>query len=210
MAAAQPPNQPVPVRRRILDAARECFSRFGVARTRIEDVTRAAGISRPLLYLHFDGRSGLIEALIDDEIARLVEENRKRLPADGTFAEMLIEGSLAAVELGRSDALLADLFEASSMEDLPGLLLNADKPPHAMVLGLWRPVFDRARETGELRGDLSDDDLIEWLMTVHYVLLLRNDVGQDRQRELLEHFVVPALLAGAAVPSRRATGRKAS
>jgi AcrR family transcriptional regulator len=200
----------VALRRRVLDAARECFSRFGVARTRIEDIARAAGISRPLLYQHFEGRSGLIEALLNDQIARLVEENRRRFPAEGTFADMLIEGSLAAVELGRGDALLAELFEASSMEDLPGLLLDPARPPHAMVLGLWRPVFDRARESGELRGDLSDDDLIEWVMTIHYVLLLRGDVDQQRQRQLLELFVVPALLAGTATPSKRATRRKAS
>ena len=80
--------------------------------------------------------------------------------------------------------------------------------PHAMVLGLWRAVFDRARESGELRGDLSDDDLIESVMTIHYVLLLRGDVDQQRQRQLLELFVVPALLAGAATPSKRATRRK--
>ena len=209
MDDAAPTQRQQSLRRRILDAARECFSRYGVGRTRIEDVSSAAGISRALLYQHFDGRAGLIEALIDDQIERLVEENRKRLPLHAPFADAIIEGSLAAVELGRGDNLLAELFEASSMDDLPGLLLDPAKPPHAMVLGLWKPVFDKARASDEVREELSDDDLIEWLMTIHYVLLLRADVEPARQRELLERFVIPAL-APAAARNRSDARRKAS
>jgi AcrR family transcriptional regulator len=206
-------NPQAALRRRVLDAARSCFSRYGVARTRVEDVAKAAGISRPLLYLHFEGRNGLIEALIDDEISRLVERNRARIPMDGTFAEALIEGSLAAVELGRSDELLADLFESAGMENLPQLLLQPDRPPRPMVFGLWKPVLDRARETGELRPDVSDEDVIEWLMTVHYMLLQRTDLDPDRQRHLLEQFVLPALTAspdGVISSTLRRRGRRTS
>lgn len=199
------------MRRRVLDAARDCFKRYGVVRTRIEDIAQAAGISRPLLYQYFDGRQGLIAALAEDEIARLIEENRERLPVDAGFAETLVEGSLAAIDIGRSDTLLADLFEASALGDLPSLLLNPSQAPYAVMLGMWQPVFDRARETGELRSDLSDGDLLEWLATIHYVFLLRSDVDPKRQRELFELFLVPALLSGAQTPVRpKPAKRKAS
>ncbi len=190
-----------PVRRRVLDAARDCFKRFGVVRTRIEDIAQAAGISRPLLYQYFDGRQGLIAALAEDEIERIIEENRKRLPVGAGFAETVVEGSLAAIDIGRSETLLAELFEASTLDDLPSLLLDPTRPPYAAVSGLWKPVFDRARETGELRSDLSDADLIEWLASVHYAFLLRSDVDPKRQRELFELFLVPALLSGAPTPT---------
>jgi AcrR family transcriptional regulator len=198
---AEPATETVPVRRRVLDAARDCFKRYGVVRTRIEDVAQTAGISRPLLYQYFDGRQGLIAALAEDEIERIIEENRKRLPVGASFAETVLEGSLAAIESGRSENLLPELFEASTLDDLPSLLLDPTRAPYAAVSGLWKPVFDRARETGELRSDLDDADLIEWLASVHYAFLLRPDVDPKRQRQLFELFLIPALLSGAPAPA---------
>lgn len=53
-------------RRRILDAARATFVRYGYARTRMEDVAKAAGISRPLLYRQFAGKEDLFFALVSE------------------------------------------------------------------------------------------------------------------------------------------------
>ncbi|QTH23214.1 TetR/AcrR family transcriptional regulator [Rhizorhabdus wittichii] len=198
MSKSAAKNRNANVRRNVLDAARTCFQRYGVARTRVEDVAAAAGISRPLLYLHFEGRAGLIEALIDDEIPRFVEANRARIPRDASFAEAFIEGSLAAIEITRSNELLADLLDASSITNLTHLWLDRSRPQHALALGLWKPVFDHGRETGELRPELSDDDILEWLIYVQYILLERPDLDRARQRELIETFVLPALTPPAA------------
>jgi AcrR family transcriptional regulator len=52
-------------RQKILDVALRQFRAQGPARVRMEDVARAAGISRQALYLHFDSRTQLMVALID-------------------------------------------------------------------------------------------------------------------------------------------------
>lgn len=51
-------------------------------------------------------------------------------------AETLVEGSLAAIDIGRSDTLLTDPFEASALGDLPGLLINPRRAPHVVRLGI--------------------------------------------------------------------------
>jgi AcrR family transcriptional regulator len=197
------------VRRRVLDAARTCFSRYGVARTRVEDVAAAAGISRPLLYLHFEGRAGLIEALIDDEIPRFVEANRARIPLDAGFAEAFVEGALAAVEIASENELLADLLNASPVGNLAQLCLDPAQRPYALVIGLWKPVFDRARESGELRPELTDEDILDWLVSVYNMLLARPELDRARRRKLLELFVVPALVQPAGTkPIRRPAGAR--
>lgn len=52
-------------RRRLLDAAWDLLARDGPAGTTLEAVTRAAGVSRRALYLHFRSRAELLVALRD-------------------------------------------------------------------------------------------------------------------------------------------------
>lgn len=51
--------------RRILDATRELVEERGGA-LRLADVAERAGVSRQAVYLHFEGRSGLLVALVRD------------------------------------------------------------------------------------------------------------------------------------------------
>ena len=48
----------------ILDAALEVFLRFGFKKTSMDDLARAAGLSRQGLYLHFPNKEVLFEAMV--------------------------------------------------------------------------------------------------------------------------------------------------
>ena len=173
--------------------ARASFEQYGVARTRLQDVAKAAGVSRPLLYVHFADRLAIIEASINDELARLVDELRTRIPEEGDFDTCVVELSVASVAVARDDQLLADLFDNSPHHDLATMMQRRDTRAHEMVLGLWRPVFDLGRATGALRTDVGDDDLIEWIAMTHYSFLLRPDIALDDVASMMERFVLPGL-----------------
>lgn len=61
-------------RRLILDAATDVFGRFGFESARMEDVAKAAGIAKGLLYKHFSSKDALFQALIDRQAASYAEE----------------------------------------------------------------------------------------------------------------------------------------
>ncbi|MFW6174172.1 MAG: TetR/AcrR family transcriptional regulator [Chloroflexota bacterium] len=65
----------VSTRHSILKAARELLEQRASQGVRLEDVARAAGVSRQTVYLHFGSRKGLLVALVDyvDETERLAE-----------------------------------------------------------------------------------------------------------------------------------------
>jgi AcrR family transcriptional regulator len=87
MPASSPPtNQtafeveaPTPVRRlrraerreQILAAATQAFARSGSAATSLDDIATAAGISRAILYRHFDSKNDLYRAVLDRACTRL-------------------------------------------------------------------------------------------------------------------------------------------
>ena len=80
-------------REQILTAATEAFARSGFAATGLEDIAAEAGITRVILYRHFDSKTDLYQAVLDRMCARLdahVEE-----PVGG-FTDASIDGLLAA------------------------------------------------------------------------------------------------------------------
>jgi AcrR family transcriptional regulator len=60
-------------REQILDAATRAFARAGFAATGLDDVAAEAGITRVLLYRHFDSKADMYRAVLDRACQRLEE-----------------------------------------------------------------------------------------------------------------------------------------
>ncbi|UGY92342.1 TetR/AcrR family transcriptional regulator [Streptomyces gobiensis] len=79
--AEQAAPGPAPVRRmrraerreQILDAATRAFARTGFAATGLDDVAAEAGITRVMLYRHFESKADMYRAALDRACTRLAE-----------------------------------------------------------------------------------------------------------------------------------------
>src|SRR5436190_14269858 len=60
-------------REQILTAATEAFARSGFAATGLDDIAAEAGITRVLLYRHFDSKADLYRAVLERACHRLEE-----------------------------------------------------------------------------------------------------------------------------------------
>jgi len=80
-------------REQILTAATEAFARSGFAATGLDDIATEAGITRVLLYRHFDSKTDLYQAVLDRMCARL--EAHVEEPVGG-FTDASIDGLLQA------------------------------------------------------------------------------------------------------------------
>ena len=85
-------------RTRILDAAERVFSRRGVSRTSLDDIARAAGVTRGAIYWHFKDKADLFGAMLG-RVALPMEEMLQRT------SEAAGDDPLAHVR-GRSVAVL--------------------------------------------------------------------------------------------------------
>jgi len=61
-------------RAQILRAAACAFAREGYAATSVDEVAKSAGITKLIVYRHFDSKADLYRAILDDVTARLAEE----------------------------------------------------------------------------------------------------------------------------------------
>jgi AcrR family transcriptional regulator len=70
-------------REQLLDTTKELVADQGFHAVSIEAIARAAGITRPIVYHHFDGLDALLLALLDRETSRALEQLAAQLRGDG-------------------------------------------------------------------------------------------------------------------------------
>jgi AcrR family transcriptional regulator len=116
MARASPVPDPDDLRRRrLLDVALATFLRFGFRKTSMEEVARAAGLSRQGLYLHFATKDDLFGAVVRHGLATGLDAAHAQLRNGDATLEARLVGAFDAW-IGRFAGMLGgdvvDLQEA--------------------------------------------------------------------------------------------------
>lgn len=86
-----------PVAERILDAARDQFSEFGVRRTAMADIAKRAGVGRVTIYRRFADRDALLAAVTMREVRRLLATVDAATVTLDTLEERIVEGFVVVV-----------------------------------------------------------------------------------------------------------------
>jgi AcrR family transcriptional regulator len=193
-APAEP--TPAPVAVQLLDAAEKCFERFGIAKTTMEDVARAAGVSRATVYRYFADREALVLASVTRRARQNIPRAHAHIAALPTFAEKLVEGLIYNIDRGRRDPVVQLLVTA----DQPGLgarVLGGEGVSHELSLELWEPVLAAAQAAGQMAAALDRRAAAIWLARVTLMMVAQEEsvrLGPDALRQELRTFVVPAFL----------------
>lgn len=94
LAKANPPELNAdPKRARILDGAMKVFLAYGFSRTTMDDIARAAEVSRPALYLLFRNKTDIYRALATDFVQEALDQARTALANEGALVQRL-EGAI--------------------------------------------------------------------------------------------------------------------
>src|SRR3954470_15087640 len=101
MPRAATPRMTAEARREhLLDVAKALVAEHGFHGVSVEAVARGAGITRPIVYRHFEDLAALLDALVERETLRALLQLRDVLPADVSDLISAFDGYLSAV---RSD-----------------------------------------------------------------------------------------------------------
>lgn len=90
-AAGQDPVK----RRQILEGARRVFINMGFDAASMNDITREAGVSKGTIYVYFQNKEDLFEALIEEERQSIFAHLYDALEHDGDLRETLIAYGVA-------------------------------------------------------------------------------------------------------------------
>ncbi len=177
----------------IVDAAARCFQQYGPQRTSMDDIAEAAGISRKTLYRVFEDRPKLIQAVLLSRWAIVAKKLQNRIAKATSFEEALLEGSVTAVSIIRSDKLANDIVHKATDHTLEQFMLHGNAQVHKANQDIWQTAIDEGRKAGIVKPSLSDGRIVEIIGSIHSLLVMRDD-SPIKQREFLKDVLLPAIM----------------
>lgn len=181
----------------MLDAAEECFARFGVAQTTVDDVVRVAKVPRATMYRHVGGKDDLVAAVAMRRFEAFLGKLARYVAKFDTVADVLVEGTIFTVDHYRSNDLLARLLAPESVPHGPRLIKDTMMQARDRMVAYVTPMVEAGHRSGEIRPEVTPHDAAEWLMRVIASLLAMPSPWnrtKAEQRAFLRRMVVPAFV----------------
>ena len=149
-------------RNQLIDAATRVFV-SGDTEPSMRAIAREAGVGIATLYRHFPTRESLVDAVYRDQVARLTDGARELLaqlpPLAALRRWMDLFGNWIATKNGMLDTLLA-MIEAGEI---------AHAQTRIALLAAIDEILDAGRVTGELRTDVTAEDIAANLIGIFTV-----------------------------------------
>lgn len=182
-------------RETLLRVAARCFERHGIAGTSMERIAREAGVSRPTVHYYFSSKDSLVEAFIAREVAAILDQIR-RATEHMTGVDRVVEAVALGIHASIDNQYLRTLIAADNAST--ATRLRECDSVISLERGFWTPLLDQARTADHaLRGDLSDDHAIDWIVFVQFAITNHGHAfgmtDEHAIRTRLRDFLLPAL-----------------
>jgi AcrR family transcriptional regulator len=141
----------------LVEQAKIAFAEFGVDAS-LDEIARRAGVASGTLYRHFPTRLDLIEAVLAEQIAELVELGRGLLTVEDEF-EALSTWLRAALRHGLTYRGLSAAVMNSALDRGNGLVSTW----HAKMFEVGAALLVRARRSGVVVADADEADVLRMI-----------------------------------------------
>ena len=137
----------------ILDSALAVFAQKGFAATRLDDVAAKAGITKGTIYLYFDSKQALFEALARQSVGAQIEQIKAQLAAfPGSTPELLrLVLSTMGHFITTSDRVVLPRLVLAEAANFPKLAEFWRREVIDSGIGLMSGIIRRGIERGEFR-----------------------------------------------------------
>jgi AcrR family transcriptional regulator len=159
-----PAGQDPAKRKQIIDGARRVFIEMGFDAASMNDITRAAGVSKGTIYVYFASKEELFEALIEDERRAIFNNLYEALERGDDLRETLIRYGIGlAVKITSDTVVHAQRTVIGICERIPELGARFYERGPKMGHGKLAEFLKRAMARGEL--EIADVELAAYQFT---------------------------------------------
>ncbi len=183
-------------RRRVLEGAYECIARRGMAKTTVDDVATASGVSRATIYRLFPGgKEEVLRETVGWEMDRFFLRLGEELGDAADFPEFLERAlPLARREL-REHAVLQKVLETEP-DRLNALITVQQHRVIGAIAAYFLPLLLRDRDAGIVRPGVDLGQAAEYVARLSLSLIAspgRHDLADPAE---VRHLVRDELLGG--------------
>lgn len=167
----------------VVAAAATLFLRYGFRKTSMEDIARAAKLSRQGLYLHFANKEAVFHAVIEHLMHVCLEAAKAELDQPHSALEARLLGAFEAMAestlAGSDPASVQELF--ASANELAG---DAVRRFDQQIVTTLAAALKDGRRRSSAPGDLSPKALAENLYAMSYGLKQRGHTGKSYRDQM--------------------------
>jgi AcrR family transcriptional regulator len=137
---------------RLVEAALECAGRWGLAKTSLDDIARAAGVSRATVYRAFPGgKARVVDAVVRFELSQLFAEAEGAARDAATLEDLLCVGIGVALRRLTEHKVLQYLLAHEPEAILPHVAFHRLEPVLAAATAMSRPHLARFLPDDQVR-----------------------------------------------------------
>lgn len=150
----------------LISAALKLFGEKGVLATRLEDIARAAGVSRGALNWHFDGKDDIIIELLKRRTEPFFNLLENTLRKTGPALERIRDAFIALLshvenDSGFRDSMMLE-FERSIQADREDRFYSYIRESKEKYGKLLQAVIDEGKQHGSIRNDYETPELMQY------------------------------------------------
>ena len=187
--------------KKIIQAAYQCFSAFGVEKTGIADIAAKADVSRTTVYNYFSGLDDIVNQICADESLRMNVEIKEKAHPQGKVEDVLTDCMLLVVRMAQLNPYVRMFLESvrtASISADPASII------HRAQHDRWDWLLEPAMKRGDLSDDLDLDEIVSWLTLSLEFLLIKTEAVKMDDRSLgyfIRRFVVEPILSNHSLPA---------
>jgi AcrR family transcriptional regulator len=183
-------------RQRLLDAARRLFGERGYRRTEVEQVAKAAGVTKPMLYRHFPGgKAEIFLTVLDQHLSALVRALWEAMASSARPRQRLHRGLGAYLRFAEQNPDAFRLLVDTSVDLDPEVGARLREVRGTIARGLANTIADVLRGAG-LAADGAP--IYAWALMggVESVVQWWLDSGQTLDRETVTDYLLAFIWRG--------------
>jgi len=182
---------------RIIEAARQCFSRYGLHKTVMEDIAREADLSRGTLYRYFQDKDRLFSVVTRRETQRFLDDVLEGTSRLKTLDAKIGRMATAAIEYVSDNSLNAAMI-ATDPHAFAAAISTGGRELLSLAIDTVKPMVEEAIAGGEVRADVDPAHAAEWIVRMVLSLISTPSVTFDRDdpadvRNFLHRYLLPGL-----------------
>ena len=177
------------ITQQLVDKGRSNFTKYGIRRTTVEELTKAVGIAKGSFYLFFESKEELYFHILGIEVAQLRAELVKKLIQPGQFPRTVVRSILQGI----ADAFAMNPIVALSASDEGRNVLERERIKNKLKddgdihIGLQALLFELMD-----RGFIKRQNIqrIENMMRALFIILIHlNDFDKDYTEETITMMI---------------------
>jgi len=191
-------------RDQILDAAGEVFGQYGLRKTTMGDIVRAAGVARATVYRYFGSKDEVFVRVLEREMGDIIEAVRAAVAEESTTRKRLRAAIMTHSEMIRRKI---NVFRVT-MRALADIMGTHRESHLEKIAGDFQGIVASILESGIEAGEIAVDDVELTSRTILYALKgvfmgAAWDVW-DEQRPVVVDRLIELLMDGMATGEERA------